>query len=190
MLDQRFNGNLDSNGFLKELSSCCLKLLDENQDLSIHVIPHIWRDLSLISELLLLIPDSYLRRRFIIGELYPTSSGLQRFIDTYKAFDFVYGMRFHSNVCPIGMGIPSSGLYCYPQISHLYDELNLHDRLIDVRNSGFGSMILNAAMNDYSNLEHKRLQFKRISNSLQNKAIETLSSINSWLHSNSFNNCT
>ena len=42
-------------------------------------------------------------------------------------------MRFHANVCPIGLGTPTIGLVNYPQVKLLYEELNLENRFVDVR---------------------------------------------------------
>ena len=183
MLDRRFNDNFQPLDFLEELAKCLADLLDQNQNLSIYLVPHIWRDVKFISEFLPLIPDPYLRRRIIINELQPTVSGLGRFLESYKNFDLVYGMRFHANVCPIGMGVPSYGLSCYPQISHLYTELNIQDRLIDVRKSGFADDILNVANSDQSFLNDRRIESSKIALDLHRQACNTLDLINDWLNS-------
>ena len=51
-------------------------------------------------------------------------------------------MRFHANVCPIGMHIPTLGLMNYPQIRNLYDEIDQSQRSIDVRRPGFGATLI------------------------------------------------
>jgi polysaccharide pyruvyl transferase WcaK-like protein len=47
------------------------------------------------------------------------------------------GMRFHANVCALGLGIPTIGLVNYPQIQFLYEELNCLDRAFSVHEPGF-----------------------------------------------------
>jgi polysaccharide pyruvyl transferase WcaK-like protein len=60
----------------------------------------------------------------------------------YLACDVVLAMRFHSNIVPIGHGIPAIGLYCYDQIKRLYDELESPDSLVAVSQPGFGAALL------------------------------------------------
>ena len=51
-------------------------------------------------------------------------------------------MRFHANVCPIGMGRPAIGLGCYGQVFELYRELSLQEWCIDVAANGFKEHLL------------------------------------------------
>lgn len=184
MLDRRFDGTQSTAGFLKELASACGGLLDQHADLQIELMPHIWRDLPLISELLPLIPDPHLRRRVLVGPLAPGEAGLQPFLRSYAAFDTVLGMRFHANVCPLGMGVPARGLLSYPQVALLYDEIGMADRLIDVGRPNCGTAMLEAVNADLSDLAGLRAQCRDLGNRLEGQARDTLASINRWLHTN------
>jgi polysaccharide pyruvyl transferase WcaK-like protein len=73
-----------------------------------------------------------LRKRITVAP-YLHGEGAEEYIfNIYKKCDLILGNRFHSNVCAIGLGVPSVGLLNYPQIEKLYADLKLIDRLIQV----------------------------------------------------------
>jgi polysaccharide pyruvyl transferase WcaK-like protein len=181
MLKRRFDRGLNTDDFLFELAEACCALMDVKPQLRIDLMPHIWRDNLLISQLLPMIPDSYLRRRVAVGRLDPSEKGLADFLQSYRSFDLVLGMRFHANVCPIGMGVPTRGLLNYPQIGHLYDELELQDRLIDVRERGFSKNLVEAVLADLSSLSTQRLICAERVFNLNRQAQATLSLVDEWL---------
>jgi polysaccharide pyruvyl transferase WcaK-like protein len=184
MLERRFDRSLKTEDFLHELADVCRALMDAKPDLRIDLMPHIWRDSVLITQLLPMIPDSYLRRRVAVGRLEPGETGLVGFLQSYRSFDLVLGMRFHANVCPIGMGVPARGLLNYPQVGHLYEELDMSDRLIDVRDAGFGKPLVDAVLSDLFNLPAQRqLCVDRVAQ-LHQQAHATLLKIDEWLHQN------
>ena len=131
-----------------------------------------------------MIPDPYLRRRVAVGRLEPGETGLAGFLQSYRGFDLVLGMRFHANVCPIGMGVPARGLLNYPQVERLYEEIDMADRLVDVRDAGFANPLVDAVLADLSNLPTQRqLCIDRVSR-LRQQAHGTLVQIDDWLHQN------
>ncbi|WP_186392281.1 MULTISPECIES: polysaccharide pyruvyl transferase family protein [unclassified Pannonibacter] len=141
MLERRFEEKAAAERFLPALARSVENILEGHSGLRIVLFPHIWRDVQLISGLLPHIKDPYLRRRIRIAALDPTAAGLPEFLQEYSRCQLILGMRFHANVCPIGMGVPAVGLYNYPQIELLYGELGLADRIIDVRKEGFSTRI-------------------------------------------------
>lgn len=184
MLERRFDRSLDTDGFLGELASALERLLDASPELTIDLMPHIWRDSVLIARLLSIMPDRHLRRRVNVGRLEPTAAGLPDFIERYSQFDMVLGMRFHANVCPIGMGVPARGLLNYPQVELLYQELDMPDRLIDVRVAGFGEQLLAHVLSDLGDLQAQRQLSKQTADRLEQQARKTFSAINAWLQKN------
>lgn len=184
MLERRFDQGFSAENFLHELACALRDLMDIQPELSVDLIPHIWRDSALIAQLLPMIPDHYLRRRVAIGRLEPNETGLTSFLQDYQNFDLVLGMRFHANVCPIGMGIPARGLLNYPQVQRLYEELDLADRLIDVRNKGFGKHLVNSVLADLADLPNQRRVCAERAARLHTQAQATLTSLNEWLQKN------
>ncbi len=182
MLERRFNGHLTSKDFLQELSNACILLLESYSDLNIELVPHIWRDVTFIAELLSKIPDQYMRRRIKIASLNPTKAGLFDFLKGYAMSDLVLGMRFHANVCPISMNVPTKGLLNYPQVELLYEELLRPDRFQDVRSSGFGLKLAEKSLDDMKNLHLLRHQNQLLNKRLFEKANDVLKDLNEWLH--------
>lgn len=182
MLERRFNGEISSGVFLEEMARSFTTLLEAKNHLTLELIPHIWRDVSLIAELLTLIPDRYLRRRISIAPLAPVKAGLADFLRRYEHHDLVLGMRFHSNVCSIGMNTPTIGLLNYPQVALLYKETQLQDRLVDVRCSGFGKKLEEKALQDLDNLDAVRGRYKTVMEQVNRQAHGTLAELNAWMH--------
>jgi polysaccharide pyruvyl transferase WcaK-like protein len=182
MLERRFDRSLSKDGFLTEMALGLTELMATKPSLHLGVMPHIWRDCSLIAELLALLPDPYLRRRVTVGRLEPNQVGLKDFLESYRHFDLVLGMRFHANVCPTGMGIPCRGLLNYPQIELLYEELGLKERLIDVRDPGFGNRLVASTLSDLKDLAAQRKKVSECMDQLYQQASRTLRNLNDWLN--------
>jgi polysaccharide pyruvyl transferase WcaK-like protein len=152
MLEQRFPGGnkLDYQGFLAEMAETIAQLGCAYPGLRLIFFPHIFRDLAVCADLLALLPDK-LRRGQVRVAAYDSGPPGEHAFTEYLTCDVVLAMRFHSNVVPIGHGIPTIGLYCYDQIKHLYDELESPDSVVDVSRADFGSALLNRlalALND------------------------------------------
>lgn len=184
MLERRFDRGLNAEGFLREFADACRALMDAKPELRIDLMPHIWRDTTLIAQLLPMIPDTHLRRRIAVGRLEPDETGLAGFLQSYRGFDLVLGMRFHANVCPIGMGVPSRGLLNYPQVERLYEEIGMSDRLVDVRDAGFGKRLVDAVLADLNDLPAQRQRCIDSVTKLRQQAHATLAKIDDWLHLN------
>ncbi len=141
MLDLRFPAgetkHISYEDFLALFSSLLENCLAERGNLHLVFIPHIFRDLAIISDLLNLLPDPYRRRRITVMP-YLHGEGAQEYIfDLYRKCLFVMGMRFHATVCPLGLGVPTIGLASYPKIEDLYRELQLPERAVRVNEKGF-----------------------------------------------------
>ena len=182
MLERRFDKTLSPEGFLQEIALVCCGLMDAFPDVSIDIVPHIWRDVSFIAQLLPLIPDQYLRRRVTIHSLEPRIDGLNDVLRAYSACDAVLGMRFHANVCPIGMGIPTRGLLNYPQVQYLYEELKIPDRVVDVRIPGFKTQVIENVTSDLLSLSETKDMYRNLSRDMYQQAEKTFAVLNRWMH--------
>ena len=184
MLEKRFNQTVNKEFFINEISKTCCELIDLDPSLKIYLIPHIWKDILLIVDLLKAIDDHYLRKNIFIENLEPNIYGLNQFISNYQKYKLVLGMRFHANVCPIGMNIPTRGLFNYPQIKLLYEELNIEDRLINVKEIGIKENILDCVLNDFKNINALKRKYNNILLDLNSQAKSSLELINLWLIDN------
>ncbi len=183
MLDVRFDAGIDGSGFLAEFATLCTTLLDADRNASITLIPHIWRDVSIISSLLPLIPDPCLRRRISIQGLNPTEAGLASFVHCYRSASLILGMRFHANVCPTGMNIPTRGLVNYPQVRLLYEELGFDDRAHSVKQRGFSTEIIAGVLADLTDRTAIQARYRAENDRLKAQANDTLTGLNTWMSS-------
>jgi len=145
MLDRRFDAKLkngiSADEFLKGYVAIIEGLLADYPDLCLVLIPHISQDYTMISALLDGMDDRLCRTRVKVAPLLRGESGQACIFDLYRKSDLVMGNRFHTNVCAIGLGIPSIGLVNYPKISALYDEIGMPDRAVIITRQGFEERI-------------------------------------------------
>lgn len=181
MLERRFSDRKPTRQFLQELADTCASVLDAHDGLTIELAPHIWRDTVLIAQLLPLIPDRHLRRRVVVSSLAPTSPGLPAFLSLYGNCDLALGMRFHANVCPIGMATPTLGLLTYPQVEKLYAELEMKDHLLDVVGCD-GDLMRERILQELSELPRTHALYMEANLKLQQQAKNVLGGMNAWLH--------
>jgi len=152
------SNSIDYIQFIKKLSDVLTDKLNQIDNLHIVFIPHVYSDLEAISDLLLQMNDHLRRNRVTVAPYVQGDLGQDYILDLYNNCDLILGMRFHANVCPIGLNVPTIGLVSYPQIEDLYDELGLLDRKIHINVSGFekelGEKIYYSLENEY-NIRHK-----------------------------------
>ncbi|MFK7856953.1 MAG: polysaccharide pyruvyl transferase family protein [Granulosicoccus sp.] len=150
MPEFRFRGFASDDGiqgFVREFASVIEKLLQTCPDTEIVLFPHIFRDLEIISLLINHLPDRLRRTQLSVASYGSGDRAALETLAIYASCDLVLAMRFHANVCPIGMGIQTLGLDCYPQIANLYKELNQDERAIDVSHPGFVEPLFDASLN-------------------------------------------
>ena len=141
MLDTRFNGTdgqaLDFAGFMDLFVGLITEVMEANDDLDVVLYPHIFRDYPAISAFLDKMPDKLTRERIRVAPYVQGEAGRVAIFGSYGQCDLVIGNRFHTNVCCIGMGVPTIGLMNYPKIGLLYEELGMPERCVDIRRVNF-----------------------------------------------------
>jgi polysaccharide pyruvyl transferase WcaK-like protein len=144
MLDQRFPGGESHTyqSFLAEMAEALAQLWRTHPTLQLVFFAHIFRDLAVCADLLALLPDQLRRDQVRVAAYDSGEAAAREVFGEYAACDAVLAMRFHSNVIPIGHGVPTVGLYCYDQIKRLYDELESPGNVLHVRRLGFSASLL------------------------------------------------
>ena len=183
MLNQRFNDEVNKEYFINSFKEITEELLDYNPKLNIYFVPHIWKDLILINDIFKILKDEYLRKKVFLEKLEPNKNGLNDFLDSYSKYDLVLGMRFHANVCPIGLETPTIGLVNYPQIKFLYEELFLDNRFIDVTEKEFKEKIIENTKLDLANISSIKTKYRKIKDDLNTQAYDVMLLINNWMKS-------
>ena len=128
--------------FLIKLGDLFNSLFDNNDNLHLVVFPHIYKDLDIISQFIHKLKDKHARRKVTVAP-YLHGEGAQEYIfNAYSKCDLIMGNRFHTNVCAIGLKIPTIGFINYRQIEMLYKELDLMDRTVFVNEKDFDEKLL------------------------------------------------
>lgn len=148
MPENRFpGGTLNSyDDFLTTFSQYMVKLNAQyNNKVNFIFACHIFADYFVLGKLMKLLPDPLRRSNLTILPYVQGDVAQGHIFGVYNQADLVLGMRFHANVCPIGLGKNTIGLVCYPQVRKLYYDLNSND-YIDVQNKNFGDELLDKSM--------------------------------------------
>ncbi len=107
--------------------------LDRHPDMRLVFVPHIYRDLQMGAALLSELGFPYNRRRVTMAPYLHGTDGHDYIFDFYRRCDCVIGMRFHANVSPVGLGVPTIGLTTFPMLHGFYEEIGCLDRTVDPR---------------------------------------------------------
>lgn len=141
MLDTRFpqTENYRFDDFCREFAKTLTEKLELDQSLNLVFIPHIFRDLDAIHQVLLQLDDEIRRTRISVAPYLTGNLGAEKLFSLYQQCDLSLAMRFHANVCPLGMGKPVLGLCNYPQIDNLYRDLDISESCVWVNREGFSA---------------------------------------------------
>lgn len=146
MLDTRFpRPAADYTVFLREITIVLSKLLQGSAERQIIFIPHMFRDLKPIHDVMDCMDDTLRRERVSVAPCIQGDAGAVKALGIYSAAALTLGMRFHANVCPIGLDVPTIGLDSYRQIREYYREMQRPEWAIDVRQRDFSEELLRLA---------------------------------------------
>lgn len=133
----RFAGGIAD--FCREFAAAIDAAAARDPEIDFMFFPHIFRDLEIVSTVIASLSDKLRRTRVSVAPYVTGAEGAREVFGLYSQCEKIAGMRFHANVCALGMGLPTIGLCNYPQVRFLYQELNRSDRLLDVDQPGFAS---------------------------------------------------
>lgn len=176
----RFSNNITFNQFVENFADTLNIFLRDYNEYKIIFFPHIYSDLTAISELVERIDDKFRRTRVVVAPCL-TGQGSERYIfGLYNHCETILGMRFHSNVCAIAQNIPTIALSSYRKINDLYLELNMSDRVIDVNKNGFEKKLLDKINMSLNNNGQIRDRYSNINESIKIKSKEFESVLVDW----------
>lgn len=143
------DGRLTKNEFLDEFAEFINQTLETNSLLSFIFVPHIPSDLREIQKVLQKVKDCYIRTRITVAPyLNGDITNADYIFDLYKSVDLVIGMRYHANVCPIGVKTPTISIVNLEKHRLLYKDIGMGERLVQSDLKGFSS-VLSAKLNEY-----------------------------------------
>ena len=138
-LKRRLPGDTENkvDQFLSALSNIVNDLFEQNDDVRVVLVPHIPADLNIIDNFITHLGPPYSRKRITVAPYVHGMKAHDYIFDLYSKCELVIGMRFHANVCNIGLNIPTIGLVTYEQIANLYQELGIPERAVRVDGPNF-----------------------------------------------------
>lgn len=161
MLEKRFplsnSESISYEQFVKSFSSYLVRLSNE-MDVKFIFVPHIFRDLSIIAILIDSLPDQIRRLSTSVAPYLIGQKGQNYIFDLYRKVDLVLGMRFHANVCALGLGVPCIGLVNYRQIDELYNEIDLNQWKVQVNKNEFDKKLYTLSVSLLKNTLQQKSQ--------------------------------
>lgn len=144
MIEERFpNEGIDDISYEKFLQGLADYICTINREnVNFIFVPHIFRDLEIIYKLIESLPDEIRRKNVSVAPYLVGNKGQDYIFDLYSKVDLVLGMRFHANVCALGLKTPCIPLINYRQIDELYTELELDNLKVHVNKKGFSEKLL------------------------------------------------
>ena len=157
------------------------RLLLDDQSLHVVFVPHIFRDLVAINDVIVNMCDKHRRTRVSVSPYLNGPDGADYIFDMYRRCDLVLGMRFHANVCPIGMGVPTIGLVNYPQVEKVYEELGICGRTVNVKERGYEEVIDRIVQRTIQNPEAIKNRYRSIKLKLDREIHAYHGKVKNWL---------
>lgn len=142
MAEIRFKnfGELDGyEKFCDEFAALLSDLAETDSEIHYLFFPHIFRDLAILADVIGRMSDRLRRTRVTMAPYANGADGALHVFGLYQKCRLFLGMRFHANVCALGLGVPVIGLCNYPQIDLLYEEIDYSSGRISVREPGFSA---------------------------------------------------
>ncbi|MDD2494207.1 MAG: polysaccharide pyruvyl transferase family protein [Tissierellia bacterium] len=175
------NKNISYNQFITGFAEILKELdFDSHKNYNFIFVPHIYRDLNTIYDLMNQMEDK-LRRKcvkvapYLIGE-----KGHDYIFSLYKQADLILGMRFHSNVCAYALKKNVIGLSNYIQINNLYKDINSNE-FVEVNKRGFQEHLIKMIIKHLKDKDKYTKLSEDILNTLKVQAQQEYKKLNNWL---------
>lgn len=176
------SGLHDLDSFTKEFASFVTEFLGADERIRIIFVPHIFSDLKIVSAVMEKIPDRLVRKRITCSAYLNgvSTDGLLTF-DLYRNCDLVIGMRYHANVVPIGLSVPTIAIFTRDDHIGLYEDLGIMQNCIPANQRGFSRKLLEKCLDAIKNREQYVSLNRSIMERLRQENDEYMRSIIRWL---------
>lgn len=181
LFNSKFNGDIDIDTFNCLIGHFVNNILSKNNNFGIILFPHTPQDLVTIGKLMNIINEKSKRQQVVIAPyISKGTDAIEAIFDLYRLCSCVIGMRFHTNVCSIGMNTPTIGLAGHEQISSLYNELNLAERCVVINNKQFTKQLSEKLYESLENTDGIKKQYSKINSDLTNQRDEYYNKLKNW----------
>ena len=164
----RFPAGVEGGNTWKEFLTHYARFLERSlvadPALKIILFPHIFRDVLSIGEFMTCLDDRLCRDRIVVAPFACGWQACDHVFALYKQCELVMGMRFHTNVCALAMGIPAIPLISYPKLYDLYEELGLQERAVYANQQDFPDAIAEVSagmLHNINTVKHKNIMLKQ-----------------------------
>jgi polysaccharide pyruvyl transferase WcaK-like protein len=175
----------DSSCFLDAVASAMTFVRDYVPDVRFRMFAHVFSDYAILADLLGRLPDAVRRESVEVYGYAPNNQGALATAAGYAGCSMAIGTRFHSNVVPIGLGIPSLGLDTYPQVQRLFTDLDLSDWCIDGHNiDTLATSLVATTRSILESLDGARSRVANVRQVLGQRRATAAQSLRDWLSTN------
>lgn len=182
LFNKDFNGKLDINTFNYLMTQFINRTLESNIKYKVILFPHTYQDIVTISAITNKIKDKFKRERMEIAPLFTEGKSIEQIFDLYRICSCVIAMRFHANVCCIGMNVPTIGLAGHQQILSLYKELNLSNRCVVANNNKYGDELFVELELSLNAQDKIRRDYVKINSKLNKQTYMYHKKIKDWIN--------
>lgn len=185
MIDTRFsrdNSKFNYNDFTFGFAKLLIEVNRETSGRINYIfIPHLYRDLTIITDIVKNIPDLVVRNTVSVSSVFCDEEGFAKSADLYNSSNFIIANRFHSNILSMISGKKYVGVANYPQIRKLYEELGQNNYL-DMLNPEFFTELKSRIIEGFSNNYNYEVVQKELIDKMLSQAKVQYNKINTWLN--------
>ncbi len=162
------------------------KLIEEldteyDQKINFIFVPHIFRDLKVIHDVIDQVSDRVRRRRIKVAPYLIGDKGRDYIFSLYKQADLIVGMRYHTNVCSFALKQNIIGLFTsHKEIKELHETLGSRE-FVEINDKNFKRDLKKMIREHLSNPKKYRLESAAIITKLKNQAKHEYRKLNTWL---------
>lgn len=176
----RYKNESKYNDFIKKTSRVFNDFLSCNKDYNLILFSHVHRDLIALADFTQELDDIISRERVITAPYLSGEKSEEYIFGLYQNCELIVGMRFHSNVLALAMGIKTVAISSFKKIDNLYEELNLQDKIIDIHNPRYEKELSYKIKNTLNSKKTNYLWQNNIKKEFKNYQSHLLD----WLHLN------
>jgi polysaccharide pyruvyl transferase WcaK-like protein len=178
------NDNISYHDFITDFARILSDLeFTSNKKCNYIFVPHIFRDLNTIYDLMNQMEDKFRRTCVKVAPYLIGKKGHDYIFSLYKQADLILGMRFHSNVCAYALKKNVIGLSNYVQINNLYKDINSNE-FVEVNKQGFQDKLTNMIIKHLKEKDKYTKLSEDIFNTLKLQAQQEYKKLNMWLNNN------
>ena len=156
--DERWpDSQFDYVAYCKEMAAFINKMLVNRNDIRFVFVPHIPSDLEASYDVIKYLDDRHVRTRVTVAPyLNGGNTPGDYVVDLYRKCDLTIGMRYHSNICSIAVHTPTLAIFTFQKHVELYENIDLHNRIITVNKTHF----LDEIYSKVNNLLDNKIEYK------------------------------